>query len=188
MRNSRTTLSAVFASSTGDGPIVGGMLDALATAGDERVVSPTQFHNSVHNAAAGYWSIATGSRAPATCIGAHDDTFAAALLTAAAEHAASGSPVLLCCYDHPLPPPLDAVRPIGPGFAAAFVLGQGAGPTIDLAYASDPASAASPEPWTDLARNPAARALPLLRALARAEAACLAWPYFGGTVSLALSP
>ncbi len=58
-------------------------------------MSPTQFHNSVHNAAAGYWSIAHGSRQPATCLGAHDWTWAAALLKAVAEVAATGAPVLL---------------------------------------------------------------------------------------------
>ena len=63
-------LRSVFASSNGDGVVVGGILDAMARAAPgERVVSPTQFHNSVHNAAAGYWSIAMGSRAPATCVG-----------------------------------------------------------------------------------------------------------------------
>ena len=50
------SLDAVFASSNGDGPVVGAILEALATENGSRVVSPTQFHNSVHNAAAGYWS------------------------------------------------------------------------------------------------------------------------------------
>ena len=140
------TLRAVFASSNGDGPVVGAILDALATSAGERVVSPTQFHNSVHNAAAGYWSIATASRQPATCLGCHDDSFAAGLLVALADLRAIAAPVLLCCYDHPLPPPLDAVRPTGPAFAAALVLAppQLGAPTLHARY--DPE--APPRPFT----------------------------------------
>ena len=38
----------------GDGTVIGPMLETLAAAGpEERPVSPTQFHNSVHNAPAG---------------------------------------------------------------------------------------------------------------------------------------
>src|SRR5690606_40428753 len=69
--------AAVFASSGGDYPIIDQICKALCE--PERLVSPTQFHNSVHNSAAGYWSIATGSRAPSTSISAFDDTFAAGL-------------------------------------------------------------------------------------------------------------
>ena len=43
-------------------------------------ISPTQFHNSVHNAAAGYWHIAAGSAAPSLSVGGHDGAFAAGLL------------------------------------------------------------------------------------------------------------
>ena len=64
------SLRSVFGSSNGNGVVVGGILEALAAAQEgERVVSPTAFHNSVHNAAAGYWSIATAGQQPATCLG-----------------------------------------------------------------------------------------------------------------------
>ena len=55
-----TTLRPVFASGNGDGITVGAILEMLTK--PDGFVSPTQFHNSVHNAAAGYWSIGTGSR------------------------------------------------------------------------------------------------------------------------------
>ncbi len=181
-----TSMHAIFASSTGDGPVVGAILAALAQPGDERVVSPTQFHNSVHNAAAGYWSIAHATTAPATSIGCHDDTFAAGLLAAMAERHTTGGPVLLCCYDYPLPPPLDAVRPIGPGFAAALLLAGGPGPTLTLALS--PVPCAPPPPFAEFARNPAARALPLLAALARCQATSIHLPYLGGSIALTLAP
>ena len=100
---------SVFGTSNGDGPVVHAILETLA--GPDRQVSPTQFHNSVHNAAAGYWSIGAGSQMPALCLGCHDATFAAALLKAAAEGQAEGSPVLLCVYDAPMPEPLAAGSP-----------------------------------------------------------------------------
>ena len=147
------TLRSIFGSSNGDGPVVGGILAALA-AGGERVVSPTQFHNSVHNAAAGYWTIATGSHEPATCLGAHDDTWAASLMLAMA-HVQEGRPVLLVCYDHPLPPPLAAKRPTPYPFALALVLEPGVG--LAVGYHATPV----PVPGAGLTR-----ALPLLRAIA----------------------
>jgi len=180
-------LRAVFASSTGDGPVVGAILDALAQPGDERVVSPTQFHNSVHNAAAGYWSIAFGTAAPATSIGCHDETFAAGLVAAMAERQTTGGAVLLCCYDHPLPPPLDTVRPIGPGFAAAFLFADGPGPRLTLALSPEP-HAPPAHDFAALVQNPAARALPLLAALARGRDAVVRLPYLGGSVVLTLAP
>lgn len=184
-------LRSVFASSNGDGPVVGGILEALALgAPGERVVSPTQFHNSVHNAAAGYWSIANGSRAPATCLGAHDATWSAALLKAAAEVAAEHAPVLLVAYDHPLPPPLDALRPTAVPFAAALVLAPPTPghPTFTLTFAAIPARPAPLDAPLDTLRtgNPAAQCLPLLAALARGAAATLAFPYGDGHLTLDL--
>ncbi|HYZ64493.1 MAG TPA: beta-ketoacyl synthase chain length factor, partial [Acetobacteraceae bacterium] len=186
------SLRVVFGSANGDGPVIGGILEALATAGDERVVSPTQFHNSVHNAAAGYWSIATGTRLPATCIGCHDDTWAATLLVAMTELTASGDPVLLCCYDHPLPVPLDGTRNTGPLFGVALALaGAGAGP--ELALVHDPNGASLPaladSGLDQLAHiNPAARALPLLTALARSGPSRHDLPYLEGRLCLELRP
>ena len=51
------TLPCVFASAHGDQVITDYMCQTLATAPLE--LSPTKFHNSVHNAPAGYWTIAT---------------------------------------------------------------------------------------------------------------------------------
>lgn len=188
------SLRAVFGSSNGDGPVVGSILEALASAEPgERVVSPTQFHNSVHNAPAGYWSIATGSHRPATCIGCNDDTFAASLLVAMADLRASGGAVLLCCYDYPLPAPLDAVRGTGALFASALVLaGEGAGPAIRVAHRPGPplAKALDFDPaLQSLARqNPAARSLPLLAGLARGGVSEHEVAYLDGHLAIAVRP
>jgi 3-oxoacyl-(acyl-carrier-protein) synthase len=52
---------AVFAASTADGHNCHALCETLASS-DQRV-SPTRFHNSLHNTPAGYWSIATGAMA-----------------------------------------------------------------------------------------------------------------------------
>ena len=180
---------AVFGSANGDGPVVGNILEALAASDDARVVSPTQFHNSVHNAAAGYWAIGTGTRLPVTCLGAHDDTWAASLLAAMVE-GADGEPVLLCCYDYPLPPPLDTARPIGALFAAALMLGPGgSGPQIRVDYRHGRRLQPRPEGLEAIAwPNPAALSLPLLIALARGVAARLQLPYLDGWLDIEVEP
>jgi hypothetical protein len=80
-------IATVFASSSGDGDNIHHICNVLAST--ERAVSPTRFHNSVHNAAAGYWSIATGCRESSTSLSCYDDSFAAGLLETAAQVAAT---------------------------------------------------------------------------------------------------
>jgi hypothetical protein len=163
------SLRSVFASANGDGVTVGAVLDALTRPGG--FVSPTQFHNSVHNAAAGYWSIGTGSTRPANCLGGYDWSFASGLLKALAECQAEREPVLLCVYDVPFPPPLDRVRPTAGSFGMALVLApDGPGPRLTARW--DAAAVPDAEPLLPALRplaaaNPAARAIRLLEALAR---------------------
>ena len=192
------SLRSVFGSANGDGPVVGGILQALS-AGSEtegRLVSPTQFSNSVHNGAAGYWSIATGggpsaSCRSATCLGAGDGTWAAALLTACTEVMEAQAPVLLVVYDHPLPPPLDVTRPITAPFAVALVLAPpGAGRDITLAFDAAPATDWLPSQSSlhGLARgNPAAQSLRLLEHLARGDAGVCPAPYGAQSVQVVVT-
>ena len=191
------SLRSVFGSSNGDGVVIGAILDALATARDgERTVSPTAFHNSVHNAAAGYWAIATASQQPATCLGCHDWTWAAALLKAMADVAADGEPVLLCCYDHPLPPPLAALRPTTAGFGVGLVLAPpaaGAQATIGVRYVSKPPCRGAHVPRNpalhDLAAgNAAAQSLRLLESLALCVADEHAVAYLDGRLEISVRP
>src|SRR3546814_8269162 len=72
----------------------------------ERIVSPTDFHNSVHNAAAGYWGIGTGSRAPSTTLAGYDASFALGLLEAGLQVVGDRRAVLLVVFDVPAPEPL----------------------------------------------------------------------------------
>jgi hypothetical protein len=113
-------LPAVFASSGGDGENCHEICQALSH--DERMISPTRFHNSVHNAAAGYWSIATRSKAGSNAVCAFDWSFTAGLLEAVTQVTVDQTRVLLVAFDAPYPQPLYAKRPIPEPFGVAFVL------------------------------------------------------------------
>jgi len=179
------TLPAVFASSGGDGQNCHEI--CLALANDERLISPTRFHNSVHNAAAGYWSIATRSKAASNALCAFDWSFAAGLLEAVTQVVVDQTRVLLVAYDAPYPQPLFAKRPISEAFGVAFVLapltagsGNALG-TVTLQLADATADRMSNPNLEDLrASIPAARALPLLQQLAAQKAGVINVEYFDG--------
>jgi len=103
------TLPSVFTSTQGDLAITDYM---CATLRDEpRTISPTKFHNSVHNAAAGYWTIGNGCMAAATAISAYDASFAEGLLEAMVQLATGSEAVLLVGYDTQATGPLEGVAP-----------------------------------------------------------------------------
>ena len=93
-------------------------------AGADRQISPTRFTNSVHNAPAGYWHIAVGSRAASTSLSAYDGSFAAGLVEALAQVVASGEPVLLVALDVPYPEPPHRLRPLPNHAGVALLLAQ----------------------------------------------------------------
>ncbi|MCC2643326.1 MAG: uncharacterized protein K0S45_3739 [Nitrospira sp.] len=162
-------MATVFASSDGDGDITQQICEALA--GQAREVSPTSFHNSVHNVAAGYWSIATGSRLASTSLCAYDVSFAAGLLEAACFAVVEQQPVMLIASDLPFPSPLHTIRPVEQSFAAALLMTSTAGraPLVRWQIGLDARSPATPFPAGlpgSLRSNPAARCLPLLATLA----------------------
>lgn len=90
-------LPAVFASTHGDLAISDYMCATLVAA--PALISPIKFHNSVHNAAAGYWSIGTASHAPYTAISAFHHTFGAGLLETVVQIACEQQPVLYVAFD-----------------------------------------------------------------------------------------
>lgn len=164
------SLPCVFASMLGDVAITDDMCGTLASA--PRELSPTRFHNSVHNAPVGYWTVATGCHAPSTAISAWDGSFAAGLLEAAIESTAEARPVLFAAYDIPASGPLAEVLPRTGPFAVAFVLNAGLDPralvALRLRHEAEAAETA--------ALAPMAAPLPLLAAIARGEAAVLSLP------------
>jgi hypothetical protein len=161
-------LASVFASSDADIEMIHRI--SLALAEPTRSVSPTDFHNSVHNAAAGYWSIGTGARGSSTAVSAYDFNLAAGLREALALLRLEDTDVLLVLYDVPPPPPLYAKRPVAHAAAVALVLARA---RTERSLARVSLCEASAELTLDDAglealrlANPATRALPLLRMLA----------------------
>jgi len=166
-------MSTVFTSSTADGDTCHAICEQLA--GSERLISPTRFHNSVHNAPSGYWSIATHSMAFSTSLCGYDASFGAGLIEAFALLHAQRQPVLLVAYDAPYPEPLLSKRPVRDAFGLALLLAPPHGAAA-LAHLELALTDATPEPLADaglesLRRNvPTARSLPLLGLLARGTA------------------
>ena len=174
----------MFTCATGSGEVLHQICETLA--GSARDVSPTRFHNSVHNAAAGYWSIATGARAPSTSLCAHQGSLAAGLLEAVVQAAAEQSPVLLVAYDVPPPPPLAAVVPCTVPCGLALLLAPARGPAslgeIDLDLAREGTDTAFADAGLERLRtgNAAARGLPILAALAAGRNARLTLEWLPG--------
>lgn len=194
-RDDAKDLPVVFGWAHGDGPVVQRILEELAT--PDRFVSPTDFHNSVHNVAVGYWSIASGSHQSCSSIAAAGDTFPASLLKALAQVRSESRRVLLVVCEVPFLEPLDAVSPVGAAFGVALDLApvDDDGGVARLAADFEPRAAGdvTPPKTEDLRSlwlaNPAARAIPLLESVARGASADIRIPYGAkGQLVLSVTP
>ncbi|MGZ8244639.1 beta-ketoacyl synthase chain length factor [Methylomagnum sp.] len=156
-------LPTVFACVGGEIQVTDALCIELAK--PDGLISPTAFHNSVHNTAAGYWSIVHGCTLPASALAAGHETFAMALVECWTWLATQGGEMLLVCYDEAWPTYL--ASPMGaPPFAAALVLGAGsvAGGVLEIGRPHDAGEGDILSGfWADLAAQvPVAAALPLL--------------------------
>ncbi len=173
------TLPSVFTSAHGDLGVNDYMCTTLAT--QPTAISPTRFHNSVHNAAAGYWTIATGCREASTALTAFDASFAAGLLEAAAQCQADARPVLLVAFDVEAVGALRSVTASDGLLACALVLAPSASEKHAWRHSTGRSSPVrrrrrcyrSPAART-IAGNAMADALPLLEAIALASGGALA--------------
>ena len=182
-------LATVFSSTEADCDNSHAILQTLASS--DRALSPTRFHNSVHNAPSGYWGIATGCMQPSTSLCAYDATFAAGLLEAATQASQSGQACMLVAYDTVFPEPLRSLRPLSDAMGVALVLNPQrtaaarARLSISLVHAT-----ASTLPQTDLEhlrqQIPVARSLPLLNLLAQQASATVVLEYLD-TLQLAVA-
>jgi hypothetical protein len=167
------TLATVYSSSGGDSNNCHEICQTLASA--DRQLSPTRFHNSVHNVAAGYWGIATHDMAPSTVVCAYDASFAAGLLEALVQVSSGCPEVLLVSYDLNYPTPLYEKRPMPDSLAVGLLLRRDSG-AHSVAILSAALRQAEPEPMANpelenlRQQIPAARALPLLARVAQGGA------------------
>ena len=156
-------LSAIFVSSVGEMQVTDKLCRAIVQR--EYPLSPTLFHSSVHNTAASYWSMATGSMASMLAMGAMDDGFALGLLEAWCQLQTVTEQVLLVVYDEDMPvhllPDYDWKT-----CAFALVLSRDVRdrPLLQQPFQRD-VSNRGPAVSDFRARNPAMTALPLFQAL-----------------------
>jgi len=191
-------LPSVFSSSGADGHNCHEI--CLALAGERPELSPTRFANSVHNASAGYWSIATGAKFASNVLCAFDASFGAGLLEAMVQASVERQPVLMVAYDTEYPDPLHAKRRLPDAFGVALVLRPERGVrslarlTLELALHDVEAPLEAmhdveapleclPDPRLDVLAEsiPAARGLPLLRRLALPDAGIATLAYLDST-------
>jgi hypothetical protein len=181
------TVATVFTSSGGDGAVIHDICQTLAT--EQRELSPTRFHNSVHNAPAGYWGIALRAQAPSTSLCAYDWSFATGLLEAFAQVSSEHEAVLLISYDLPYPEPLHAARPILGTFGCALLLSREktdrCKALLNIALSPQscqPTRMQHPELEAFRGANPTGRALPILHALATGSSTDISLDHQGGSV------
>lgn len=177
-------LPTVFSASSGDGNNCHEICEMLAS--DDRQISPTRFHNSVHNAASGYWSIATGAMAPSSVLCAFDASFGAGLLEAITQVIVDKTSVLLISCDTTYPEPLRGVRSIPDEFGLGLILAPQRSARslarISVALTNDDADRMTESELEDVRTSiPAARGLPLLRAIAKGESTTLVIDYLDAT-------
>lgn len=161
-------LPNVFASAYGDLVINDYMCATLASAPLD--ISPTRFHNSVHNAPAGYWAIAAKCRRSSTAMSAGAATFGAGLLEAALLALDTQGPVLYAACDVAAVGALVDVIPSRSALAVAFVLAPpSANAYVRLHLQIEHAELATMAlvPQAAHHANPITDALPLLRSLAQ---------------------
>ena len=186
------SLPSVFASSGGDGENCHAICEMLAS--DDRQISPTRFHNSVHNTAAGYWGIATGAQATSSVLSAFDASFGAGLLEALTQVLVDDTRTVLLACDTAYPEPLYSVRPIPEAFGIALVLAPQHSARA-LAKITVSLTDAGADTLADAALEslrsaiPAARGLPLLRAIALRQEQRVVLDYLDSTrLAVAITP
>lgn len=165
--------ASVFASTHGDLAISDYMCDTLAKS--PTLTSPTKFHNSVHNAAAGYWTIATGCYEPYTAVSAFQHTFGQGLLEALVQAETSGAPVLFVAYDIEARGPMATVVSSRGLLGAALVVSPRASARSQAALAWEvvaspaPATRARPASLALAGDNEMAACLPVFESLAAGD-------------------
>ncbi|AXR07637.1 beta-ketoacyl synthase chain length factor [Salinimonas sediminis] len=114
------TLTCVFVSGLGDTDLTDYMCKTLAS--EHKELSPTKFHNSVHNAPAGYWTISTGTMCAANSVAGYEASVSLTLLEAMIQCETEHSPMLLTFYDAPVADILTPVLANQETFAFSLVV------------------------------------------------------------------
>lgn len=168
-------LASVFVSGIGDTQLTDYMCKTLAT--EQKALSPTKFHNSVHNAAAGYWTISTNCMQAANSVAGFQQSVGLTLLEALIQSQSDEKPVLITFYDAPSSQVLLELLDNDTAFSASIViapsslkLNKGESKKLSINLANN---SLQPETWKSGVAsldhcfdvNPAAKILPVLALL-----------------------
>lgn len=158
-------LPTIFSSSVGEMAVTDQLCRAIADS--SYPLSPTLFHNSVHNTAAGYWSMSVKSMAPMQSMAGLEDSFAMGLLEAGCQLLNGAERVLLVSYDEAMPAQFLPDYQ-WQGCAIALVLGAGsdAKATLSMPYQS-PEKSSLETPFS--LANPVLAGLSLIKHLKAAK-------------------
>ena len=171
-------VATIFGSVSGEIQIAIAQLDMMRDG--DGTVSPARFKNSVHNTAAGIFSIAHDNHGFTTALAGDEDTLAMCLIEAFGLLHAGSEEVVVAVGDEALPRPLDRFydyRPLAVGFALSRSPRPNARGRIGLPRPLDPSETGAAVSAGDeiscmptgadarLLANPCAAALPLLKAV-----------------------
>lgn len=167
-------VGAVFCSSFGEIRIAMEQLDMLRS--KDGLISPVAFKNSVHNTAAGVFSIAHKNHNPSAALAAGPCGVAYALLEAELLLDDGLPGVVVVIGDESKPPPLDQVKTVS--FAAAFALSRTPANALAklspvMQHQQGSGLALQSEVARELAPHPAAPAADLLHTIATNSVATL---------------
>ncbi|MEE9342040.1 MAG: beta-ketoacyl synthase chain length factor [Gammaproteobacteria bacterium] len=161
--NMRHNIPAVFVSLSGEIQITDQLCQAIAK--NDYPLSPTQFHNSVHNTASSYWSLTMSNQAPMMAMSALEDGFALGLLESWCQLQTGIEKVLLVIYEEEAPHYLLPEYHWEP-CAVSLVLGQS---TQNFSTISCPLQSTTINKQTSKksisSKNPAMAGFPLLELL-----------------------
>lgn len=164
-------LASVFVSGLGDTQLTDYMCKVLA--GENKSLSPTKFHNSVHNAAAGYWTISTDCMQAANSVAGFNESVSLTLMEALVQANAEQRPMLLTFYDAPSSPILKELLENEQPFAVSIIVSPSANADFSASVQETTASWPTLSLPEDLQacyeHNPCAKILPVLELLTGAR-------------------
>ena len=117
---SPSLLNCVFVSGLGDTDLTDYMCKVLAS--EHKELSPTKFHNSVHNAPAGYWTISTESMGAANSIAGFEQSVPLTLMEAMIQCHEENQAILVTLYDAPVSAVLSPLLSNQEPFSLSLVL------------------------------------------------------------------
>lgn len=113
-------LTCVFVSGLGDTDLTDYMCKTLAS--EHKELSPTKFHNSVHNAPAGYWTISTKTMSAANSVAGFEQSVSLTLLEAMVQCESEDVPLMVTFYDAPVSTVLKPLLKNEEAFAFSLII------------------------------------------------------------------